>query len=164
MLFYFSTVAGKKSKQMERRLMKDFQIGCVENLLEEVVKSSKGSSKDVFSKLARAMGKKQDSKTNLTGSKVSQDAFGRKKTGADGQGSATMVDETSGRRVSLRRLSHKTLQTFNEINVDDINKLHPQLEKEGKGTKVAFAQWTKSKERVCIVIINYSVDVSMQIK
>jgi len=137
-------VAGKKSKQMERRLMKDFQIGCVENLLEEVVQ--KGSNKDIFSKLAKAMGKKPGSSTNVQGS---QDAFGRRKKADDQIGSSAALTERAASRVELRRqISETGLQNFKTTNVDEIVKTHPKLEGEAKGTKVAFVKFAKSKERV----------------
>lgn len=46
---------------MERRILKDFQIGIVETLAE-AVKESK-DPKDVFSSLAKAIGKKTSTKT-----------------------------------------------------------------------------------------------------
>jgi transient receptor potential cation channel subfamily C member 4 len=145
-------VAGKKSKQMERRLMKDFQIGCVENLLNEVVQT-KGPSKDIFSNLAKAISKKTGSKTSIQGSKVSKDAFGRKK--ADPIGSASNVKDQEAKRQSMRRqLSTNAITNFKEVNVDEIVKAHPQLEGESKGTKVAFAKWTKGKERVSDANLN----------
>lgn len=131
---------------MERRLMKDFQIGCVENILSEVVQG-KGGNKDIFSKLAKAISGKSGSKTNLQGSKVSQEAFGRKK--ADQIGSSANIKDQSAKRASLRKqISTNALNNFKEINVDEIVKTHPQLEGESKGTKVAFAKWTMGKERV----------------
>jgi transient receptor potential cation channel subfamily C member 4 len=141
------SVAGKKSKQMERRLMKDFQIGCVENLLTEVVQT-KGPSKDIFSNLAKAISNKvTGSKANIQGSKVSKDAFGRKK--ADPIGSSANVKDQEAKRQSMRRqLSKNAITNFKEVNVDEIVKAHPQLEGESQGTKVAFAKWTMGKERV----------------
>lgn len=150
-------MAGKKSKQMERRLMKDFQIGCVENLLTEVVQS-KGPSKDIFSNLAKAISKKTGSKTSIRGSKISQDAFGRKKA-TDQIGSAANVKDQDSKRQSMRRqLSSNAITNFKEVNVDEIVKAHPQLEGESKGTKVAFAKWTKGKERVSDATLNSNMD------
>lgn len=54
---YKITVAGKKGKMMERRILKDFQIGIVEGIVNEVVQGSK-EVKDVFSSIAKAIGKK----------------------------------------------------------------------------------------------------------
>lgn len=42
---------------MERRILKDFQIGIVEGIVNEVVQGSK-EVKDVFSSIAKAIGKK----------------------------------------------------------------------------------------------------------
>lgn len=54
-------VAGKKGKMMERRILKDFQIGIVEGIVSEVVQGSK-EVKDVFSSIAKAIGKRASSK------------------------------------------------------------------------------------------------------
>ena len=53
--------AGKKGKIMERRILKDFQIGFVENLKKEMSENIEGS-KDIFSTLARVMGKNKKGK------------------------------------------------------------------------------------------------------
>lgn len=51
-VLYFK-VAGKKGKMMERRILKDFQIGIVETIVSEAVKNTAGG--DVFSSIAKAM-------------------------------------------------------------------------------------------------------------
>lgn len=51
------TVAGKKGKMMERRILKDFQIGIVESIVSEAVKTAT-ESKDVFSSIAKAINKR----------------------------------------------------------------------------------------------------------
>lgn len=55
------SVAGKKGKMMERRILKDFQIGIVETLVSEAVQGTK-EAKDVFSSIAKAIGKKSSGK------------------------------------------------------------------------------------------------------
>jgi transient receptor potential cation channel subfamily C protein 4 len=57
-----SSIAGKKGKMMERRILKDFQIGIVEGILNEQMKSEGAAPKDVFSTLANIIGKRQSSK------------------------------------------------------------------------------------------------------
>jgi transient receptor potential cation channel subfamily C member 4 len=54
-------VAGKKGKIMERRIMKDFQIGIVDDILSKTMAasaSSGGNINDVFGAIAKAIGKK----------------------------------------------------------------------------------------------------------
>lgn len=48
------SVAGKKGKMMERRILKDFQIGIVESISEAV----KNASGDVFTSIAKAINKR----------------------------------------------------------------------------------------------------------
>lgn len=59
MCFFPNIVAGKKGKMMERRILKDFQIGIVETLTEAI---KTGESKDVFSSIAKAISKKTSTK------------------------------------------------------------------------------------------------------
>lgn len=47
-------VAGKKGKVMERRILKDFQIGIVEGIIKDVI-SKESKPKDVFSQIAKAI-------------------------------------------------------------------------------------------------------------
>lgn len=52
---------GKKGRVIERRILKDFQIGFVEGIVNEVMASGT-DSKDVFSSLAKAIGKRGNEK------------------------------------------------------------------------------------------------------
>ena len=77
------TVTGKKGKVMERRLLKDFQIGFVEGLMQEMEKASP-QEVNVFSQIAKvvrrktgtkkkdwnALVKERESKKDLIGSSV----------------------------------------------------------------------------------------------
>lgn len=57
MVFLFSIlVAGKKGREMERRILKDFQIGFVEGILTDAIQAAQPT--DVFSSIAKAIGKK----------------------------------------------------------------------------------------------------------
>ena len=55
------TIGGKKGRVMERRILKDFQIGIVEGIVNEALQTVK-APKDVFSTLAKVIGKRQSSK------------------------------------------------------------------------------------------------------
>lgn len=61
MIIVTAAAAGtKKGKVMERRILKDFQIGFVENLKDEM--EAAGEGKDIFASLAKVMGKKKSQK------------------------------------------------------------------------------------------------------
>lgn len=60
--FAFVLVAGKKGKMMERRILKDFQIGIVESIVTEAVKNA-AETGDVFSTIAKAFNKRSTNKT-----------------------------------------------------------------------------------------------------
>lgn len=58
---FIHKVAGKKGKMLERRILKDFQIGIVETIVSEAVKNSTDSS-DIFSSIAKAFNKHSTTK------------------------------------------------------------------------------------------------------
>lgn len=47
---------------IERRILKDFQIGIVETIVSEAVKSAGADGRDVFTSIAKAMTKRSASK------------------------------------------------------------------------------------------------------
>lgn len=55
-------LSGRKGKVMERRLMKDFQIGVIENAIKEAIINEEGNARDVFSRIAKAIGGKKEKK------------------------------------------------------------------------------------------------------
>lgn len=55
-------VAGKKGKMMERRILKDFQIGIVETISEAVKSAASVTAGDVFSTIAKAINKRTSGK------------------------------------------------------------------------------------------------------
>lgn len=55
------SVAGKKGKMMERRILKDFSIGIVEGIISESLAQVK-EPKDVFSTIANVIKKRASSK------------------------------------------------------------------------------------------------------
>jgi transient receptor potential cation channel subfamily C protein 4 len=76
-------VSGRKGKVMERRLMKDFQIGVIENAVKEAIVSTEGEPRDVFSRLAKAIGGKKDKKdwnAMVRKASVRADPIGSKQT------------------------------------------------------------------------------------
>lgn len=54
------SVAGKKGKMLERRILKDFQIGFVESIVNEAIKHT--DTRDVFTTIAKAMNKTRSKK------------------------------------------------------------------------------------------------------
>ncbi|CAB3371178.1 Hypothetical predicted protein [Cloeon dipterum] len=132
-----SDIGSKKAKQIERRLMKDFQIGCIEGVLDDISKTAK--SGDIFSKLAKAIGTK-GSKTNL-GSQVKQDAFGRKRPGQSG--STTQLNASTSK---LPATGEDTASS--SIDTEELKKKFPKLEAESYQTQVAFGKFARGKAKL----------------
>lgn len=124
---------------MERRLQKDFQIGIVEGIVNSVIQSEK-EPKDVFSQLARAIGKRASE------SKKDWNAVVRKNTIArDPIGSRTDAQIRQTRR-SLR--IHQRNHPESDLASLDPNRLveyNPNLMDVSPATRVAYAKFIMGK-------------------
>ncbi|XP_060831241.1 transient receptor potential protein [Bombus pascuorum] len=136
-----AALSGKKGRVMERRLQKDFQIGIVEGIVNAVIQSEK-EPKDVFSQIAKAIGRKS------SGSKKKDwNAMVRKNTFAkDPIGSTTEATMKQTRR-SIRR----HLQTQNsDLASLDPNRLvdyNPNLLEVSPTTRIAYAKFMIGRAR-----------------
>lgn len=73
------TAHGKKERIMERRIIKDFQIGIVEGVVNEIISTEK-VTKNIFGKIAKAIGqgdsKKRDWNALVRSSTITHDPIG----------------------------------------------------------------------------------------
>ncbi|XP_050740535.1 transient receptor potential protein-like isoform X1 [Eriocheir sinensis] len=135
-----SSVVGKKGRAMERRLMKGFNIGMVEGIMTEILTSDK-KPKNIFGKLARAMGKKKKEDWNA---KVSRASLRRDQIGSS---------QTSLRRSRTsirRRIQHENEMLLKTLNPEKIVEYNPNLEDYSATTRVAYARFkvnTLKKEK-----------------
>lgn len=125
---------------MERRLQKDFQIGIVEGIVNSVIQSEK-EPKDVFSQLARAIGKRSSgSKKKDWNAVVRQSTIAR-----DPIGSRTDAQIRQTRR-SLR--IHQRNHPESDLASLDPNRLveyNPNLSEVSPATRVAYAKFIMGK-------------------
>lgn len=92
-------MSGKKEKVMERRLLKDFHIGIVEGLVQEMSLHS-DEPKSVFGHIAKVIGRR----ATFRGKKKDWNALVRKNTLVnDPIGSAQELEFIRRKRQSLRR-------------------------------------------------------------
>ncbi|XP_069993732.1 transient receptor potential protein [Penaeus vannamei] len=135
-----SAVVGKKGRAMERRLMKGFNIGMVEGIMTEILTADK-KPKNIFSKLARAIGKKKKEDWN---SRVSRASLRRDQIGSS---------ETSLRRSQTsirRRIQYENEKLLKSLNPDDIAEYNPNLRSHTPTTRIAYAKFkvnTLKKEK-----------------
>lgn len=130
-----ASLSGKKGRVMERRLQKDFQIGIVEGIVASVIQGEK-EPKDVFSQLAKAIGRRS------SGSKKDWNAVVRQKSIASdpiGSKSEALTRQT---RRSIRRQQEQ--QTDSDLASLDPNRLveyNPNLTGVSPTTRVAYAKF-----------------------
>ncbi|ENN83024.1 hypothetical protein YQE_00613, partial [Dendroctonus ponderosae] len=92
-------VSGKKGKTMERRLLKDFHIGIVDNIVNEIQQNLE-EPKNVFGQIAKVIGRR----TTFKSKKKDWNALVRRNTTASNPiGSAQEAEESIKKRQSLRK-------------------------------------------------------------
>uniref|UniRef100_A0A1I8NT53 Transient receptor ion channel domain-containing protein n=1 Tax=Stomoxys calcitrans TaxID=35570 RepID=A0A1I8NT53_STOCA len=129
-----AAAVNKKGKVMERRILKDFQIGFVENIKEEMTEGT-----DIFSSLAKAMKRKSQK------GEKDWNAIARKNTmGADPIGSK----RSSLQRHSQRSLRRRIIDNANEglkMNQNQLIAYNPNLGEVTRATRVAYVKFMKKK-------------------
>ncbi|XP_044730932.1 transient receptor potential protein [Chrysoperla carnea] len=133
-----STIAGKKGRIMERRLLKDFTIGTVEGV-QNIISSTK-EPRDVFSQIAKAIGKRASSKNKSEewNTIVRQSTIVR-----DPIGSTTEAAFRNSRHSLKRYIASNT----NNVAIDQ-NKLleyNPRLVEVPPTARLAYAKFMKAK-------------------
>ncbi|XP_015121132.1 transient receptor potential protein [Diachasma alloeum] len=133
-------VSGKKGRVMERRLQKDFQIGIVEGIVNAVIQSEK-EPKDVFSQLAKAIGRRSSSNAKKDwNAVVRQNTI---PTDPIGSKNEAVIRQT---RRSLRR--QQQMQPDSDLASLDPNRLieyNPNLMDVTPTTRVAYAKFIMGK-------------------
>ncbi|CAF4762491.1 unnamed protein product [Pieris macdunnoughi] len=134
-----TTISGKKGKVMERRILKDFQIGIVEGIIKDVI-SKESKPKDVFSQIAKAIvrkgspeNKKKDWNAVVRTNTIRRDPIG-----------STSEAETKRSRQSLR--AH-ILDNVKDRTIDPqkLLEFNPKLSDVTPTTRVAYAKFMRSK-------------------
>ncbi|XP_037292191.1 transient receptor potential protein [Manduca sexta] len=134
-----ATVSGKKGKVMERRILKDFQIGIVEGIIKDVI-SRENKPKDVFSQIAKAIvrrgstdSKKRDWNALVRTNTVRRDPIG---TAAEA--------EIRRSRQSLRAHILENVEA-RTIDPQKLLEYNPKLSEVTPTTRVAYAKFMRSK-------------------
>lgn len=124
---------------MERRLLKDFQIGLVEGLVQDAITASEKGPKDVFSKIAKAIGRK----TSQGGSKKKDwNAVARQKSVARDPIGSTAEGAERRHRQSVRRyiLDHQK-DSLMSMDADKLVEYNPRLADMAPAARVAYAKF-----------------------
>uniref|UniRef100_A0A2S2NIH7 Transient receptor potential protein n=1 Tax=Schizaphis graminum TaxID=13262 RepID=A0A2S2NIH7_SCHGA len=129
---------GKKGRVMERRLLKDFQIGLVEGLIQDAISSSEKGPKDVFSKIAKAIGRRtsQGSKKKDWNAVVRQKSLARDPIGSTAEGAERR------HRQSVRRyiLDHQK-DSLMSMDTERLVEYNPLLAEIAPAARVAYAKF-----------------------
>ncbi|KAF3423606.1 hypothetical protein E2986_03956 [Frieseomelitta varia] len=137
-----AALSGKKGRVMERRLQKDFQIGIVEGIVNAVIQSEK-EPKDVFSQIAKAIGRKS------SGSKKKDwNAMVRKNTTSkDPIGSTTEATMKQTRRSIRRHLQHSPNSDLASLDPNRLVDYNPNLSEVSPTTRIAYAKFMMGRSR-----------------
>lgn len=128
---------------MERRLQKDFQIGIVEGIVQAVIQSEK-EPKDVFSQIARAIGRKSSG-----ASKKDWNAMVRQSTVAtDPIGKTNEAVQRQSRRSLRRHLQHQPNSDLASLDPNRLVEYNPNLSDFTPATRIAYAKFMLSRSRI----------------
>lgn len=123
---------------MERRLLKDFQIGLVEGLMQDAIASAEKGPKDVFSKIAKAIGRR----TSQGSKKKDWNAVARQRSVARDPIGSTAEGAERRHRQSVRRyiLDHQKDSLFS-MDTDKLVEYNPRLADIAPAARVAYAKF-----------------------
>lgn len=123
---------------MERRLLKDFQIGLVEGLIQDAITSSEKGPKDVFSKIAKAIGRR----TSQGSKKKDWNAVARQKSLARDPIGSTAEGAERRHRQSVRRyiLDHQK-DSLLSMDANKLVEYNPRLADIAPAARVAYAKF-----------------------
>ncbi|XP_014488485.1 PREDICTED: transient receptor potential protein-like isoform X2 [Dinoponera quadriceps] len=138
-----SNISGKKGRVMERRLQKDFQIGIVEGIMQAVIQSEK-EPKDVFSQIARAIGRKGSG----TGKKDWNAVVRQSTITTDPIGSTNEAVQRQSRRSLRRQLRHQPNSDLASMDPNRLVNYNPYLSEFTPATRIAYAKFMMSKNKV----------------
>lgn len=139
------SVTGKKGRVMERRLLKDFQIGMVEGIINDALSADKGGSKDVFSKIAKAIGRKA---TGAGSKKKDWNAIARQKSvGRDPIGSSSEAHIRRSRQSLRRHIIENQGSALTSMDPEKLIEYNPKLSEMRPSARVAYAKFKMAKIR-----------------
>lgn len=133
-------MAGKKGRVMERRILKDFQIGLVEGIVNEVLVKAH-EPKDVFSQIAKAIGTRSSNKGKNWNEIVRKNTVVRDPIGST---------QASFRRRERRSLRRQIIESANkglDMNTDKLVEYNPKLSEVSQSTRVAYVKFMSKKMR-----------------
>uniref|UniRef100_A0A182PV03 Transient receptor ion channel domain-containing protein n=1 Tax=Anopheles epiroticus TaxID=199890 RepID=A0A182PV03_9DIPT len=137
-----NAIAGKKGRVMERRILKDFQIGFVEGILQDTFATPSEKPADVFSTIAKAIGNKSSTKKKkpedwnalVRRSTVARDPIGN---------SSEAIMRRS--RQSLRKQILDNSTKGLEMDTDHLVEYNPKLSEVTPVTRVAYVKFMTTK-------------------
>lgn len=140
-MFIFAAVIGRKGRAMERKLMKGFNIGRVEGIVNEILTESKKTS-NIFGKLALAIGSKRKSVKTDWNAKVQRASMRRDQIGSS---SASLSRSQASIRRRIQFENEQLLQTMNPRSITEYN---PNVEQYSDQTKIAYAKFKMTNLQV----------------
>ncbi|XP_046814289.1 transient receptor potential protein-like isoform X1 [Vespa crabro] len=132
-----AALSGKKGRVMERRLQKDFQIGIVEGIVNAVIQANEKEPKDVFSQIAKAIGRKgSGSKKKDWNAVVRQNTFAKDPIGSSNEAFAKQTRRSI--RRSMRGQANSDLASLDPNRLLEYN---PNLSEVTPTTRIAYAKF-----------------------
>ncbi|CAG9767035.1 unnamed protein product [Ceutorhynchus assimilis] len=133
-------ISGKKGKVMERRLLKDFHIGIVEGLVNEM-QQNPIEPKNVFGQIAKVIGRR----TTKSKKKDWNELVRKNTLPSNPIGSAQEAEESRFKRQSLRKHIISNVDQPVRIEDEKLIEYNPKLVEVPRGARVAYAKFMSRK-------------------
>ena len=126
-------VTGKRAKQMERRVLKGFNLSTVDTVIKEAFEREGGRKSDFFSVIAKAIGSKTGEKGDFPGEAVGKvDHIGSSQTFAARR-------MASYRKTVLARGGSQ--DDLNKMTAEELVQMNPKLKEYTPHTRLAYAKF-----------------------
>lgn len=127
---------------MERRLQKDFQIGMVEGIVQAVIQSEK-EPKDMFSQIAKAIGRKGSG----IGRKDWNAVVRQSSVAMDPIGSTNEAIQRQTQRSLRRQLRHQPDSDLASMDPKRLIDYNPNLSDFTPATRIAYAKFMMNRKK-----------------
>ncbi len=132
-------MGGKRAKQLERRVLKGFNISTVDGMLKEAFADEEAKNKDFFSVIARTIGNKDKDEDSLKAAiAASPTSKGKKSSRAAGFLRLNASFPMTASATAARKDSTLDLR---QLDADELAQLNPRLETFTPQARLAYAKF-----------------------
>ncbi len=132
--------AGKKGRNRERRLKKGFQIGIVEDVINQVIQTER-SNRDIFGKIAQAIANRSSSKVKKRMDWNASVAASRASMRRNPIGSKEISNRRWSQQSLRRSIAESERSALLALDANQLVEYNPRLKEYTPATRYAYAKF-----------------------